>query len=131
MADSANPHFGVIDRSMALRLDRSEASAFLALYGGKQNEFLQQFSDCVIVSNKVRNRLDLLRFKGQVQGKVALAYMGQRLSGEQDDFVLLSNTLLEFSRLHLDVPLKYRLMIRNVKAFQELQRKYSSQREAN
>ena len=145
--EGADPRLAVIDRSMYLTLDESEKSIFQDLWEGRGLDFMKRLIDKTLEVNGVEDPM----FKKKVMRDIYLEGAKQRLRGKEDQSAFLRVLLQRFATYEVDVeeeegdgggeagaaggsktekrrveiPMKYRLMIRNVLAMQKLRDEYS------
>lgn len=133
------PKFGVVDRSMYLKLSEQDIKVLEKLIlPGNDNDFVYSFIERVLDINKVRG-IQRAIITVNVLAPVYLEYRRQQVKGNINRLELMRTMFqaLADSRVYsplnakrLDVPLSLRLMIRNIGAFQELGRRYGVKFEA-
>ncbi|MBI2012289.1 M48 family metalloprotease [Candidatus Daviesbacteria bacterium] len=117
----------IIDRHMYLKLSVEDLEVLKPLItGGNYNDFIYSFLGRVmdLNSDKVKSKFDKTKITGKIIGIVAKEYAFQRVRGSVDRFSLMRTILEQLANEGLDVPLRLRLMIRNIGAFKELMQKY-------
>lgn len=120
---------GVIDRSMFLKLSERESGIMDLLVKDQTGvRFLTSFVDYILDSNNIRGK------KRRQLGQSVLLSVGkefgtQLLHRRINKFSLLQTALTEFNKSKIDsidVPLRMRLMLRNIAAFQELNKRHGT-----
>lgn len=129
-SEAGRSKIGVIDRSLYLKLSEKEVKTLEKLIGkGSPNDFVYSFIDLILDENKDRG-IERIKSTAKVFASLAREYKSQVISGQTDKFALLQSILTEFSNQKKDVPLRLRLMIRNIVAMQELMKRYDLALEA-
>lgn len=130
LRSEAETQIGVIDRSLYLKLSEKEVKTLEKLIGkGSPSDFVYSFIELILDSNKDRG-IERVKSTARVFASLAKEYKNQVVSGRTDKFALLQTMLTEFTNQKKDVPLRLRLMIRNIVAMQELMKRYGLALEA-
>ncbi len=134
VADIENPkqpRVAVIDRSMYLKLSEKEVEVLGKLSDGSPpNDFIWSFIDLVLDANKDINKMERMKTRARVFKNVATEFARQVVQGRVNKFLLLTPILKDLNDQGKDIPLRVRLMIRNIAAFQELSKRYGVDFEA-
>lgn len=133
LTDSSNPKYGVIDRSMYLKLKQEDIKVLEKLIlPGNDTDFVHSTIERVLDINHVRG-VNRAIITGNVFIPVAMEYRRQQARGSVNRLELMrtmfqafedARVYAPFSIHRLDIPLNFRLMIRNIGAFQELGRRH-------
>jgi len=125
----AKPKIGVIDRSMYLKLTKTEALMYKNLLtSGDAKDFLYGFVEAALDRNNIQNQPERKSKRNKITHAMVINYLklrGKNLTKGIDNFELLRELFEETTAAGLPIPLELRLMIRNVEAFKELQKRYS------
>lgn len=115
---------GVIDRSFYLKLKEEDVRVLEKLVSGENDtEFVNLFIDRVLDANEAEgaNRAKVRR---GVFSRLRREAVFQKIRGGTDRLTLMRLMMSELADRNMRVPLKLRLMIRNIGAFQELAKRY-------
>lgn len=122
--ESTDLKIGVIDRSLYLKLSEKEVRTMEKLIKGTNpNDFVYSFVELVLDENKDRG-LERVKTTAAVFVALAKEYRSQMVGGKMDKFALLQTLMSELTNQKKDIPLRLRLMIRNIGALQELTKRY-------
>lgn len=116
----------VIDRSMYLQLQRADVEVFKKLLDDDTaTGFVTDFIDRLLERNKLAP-IAQQSTRRSLQFHVAKEYALQKINPFKtyDDFSVLRSLLVKMTEQHIDVPLEFRLMLRNVQATKKLLQKY-------
>lgn len=131
--DDKGKRLAVIDRSMYLRLKKEDVDVLQGLLKGENpTAFVNQFMTRVLDEWGVDNPLQRRRIWFGVWAALGKEKGSQVIGRKQDNFALLRTMfnsmdhtgLKDPEGIELKVPLKLRLMIRNIEAFRRLGEKY-------
>lgn len=115
---------GVIDRSLYLQLSQKEVRTLEKLISNSNSsDFVYSFIDLILDENKDRG-IERVKTTARVFLGLAKEYRSQIISGKVNKIVLLQTLLAEFTKQKKEIPLRLRLMIRNIGALQELTDRY-------
>lgn len=129
---SGQPKIGIIDRNMYLRMEKADVDLFRPLMEGKSyGSMLEPMVERLLDINKITGEADRRSIKNRILHGVRGEFVIQtweslkRLRLKPDNFALLRKFMGEASGSGLTLPLEYQLMIRNIEAFRELQKRYA------
>lgn len=118
---------GVIDRSLFIKMNEKEASLIRKMIDGSNiSDFTYSTIDYLLSHNKIGGIQKGL-ITSQIFGKLASEFTKQFARGNVDKISLLNTLFMELNKSQgdsFDIPLNFRLMIRNVAASQELTRRH-------
>ncbi len=114
---------GIIDRNMYLEFEQKDIDIFKKFSQGDNYNFITSFVNRVLDINKNRGIARQYKY-ALIMGQILTDYSRVRLRGKEDSFYVFQQMMAKMAENKLDVPLKYRLMIRNIQAFKELAKKY-------
>lgn len=119
------PRIGVIDRSMYLKFAKEDVDVLRPLLESQDyRHFAYSLIQRMLDVNKVRGTRDRVRVTTNIMGKLISEYAKQKLSGKSSNFELFRILNAELSSRDMEVPLEMQLMVRNIAALVELQKKY-------
>lgn len=114
----------VIDRNMYLKLTRSQMESLRSLWNGENNAFAREFFFAVCDANKIRGIRQKLSLAQEIKRSIEEKAGSVDLSGT-DPVRILQISLQAFEEKGLNIPLDYRLAIKNVFALQTLQERFT------
>ncbi len=118
---------GVIDRSLFLKLNENEASIIRKMVDGSNiSDFAYSTIDYLLTHNNVRGIKKGVT-TAAVFGELASEFAKQFARGSVNKISLLNTLFMDLSKKEgesFEIPLKFRLMIRNIAAFQELTKRH-------
>ena len=98
------------------------------LTSGDAKDFLYGFVEAALDRNNIQNQPERKSKRNKITHAMVINYLklrGKNLTKGIDNFELLRELFEETTAAGLPIPLELRLMIRNVEAFKELQKRYS------
>ncbi|MFZ2882093.1 MAG: hypothetical protein WA019_03385, partial [Candidatus Moraniibacteriota bacterium] len=110
---------GVIDRNMYLRFNPKETEFFKNLFENRKKgrELLSEFLDLVLETKKERGFIKNA-IKRKIEWKLGKEWIVSL--GRMDSFSAIRTIIGSLADENIEIPLKYQIIIRNIKAIQKL-----------